>query len=124
MIRYIVVACLLSSTALAEWSNVAQYWPPDMPQSTKDWFSRQKSPNGNPCCSMADGVPAEWDLKSGHYFVFDEISSENHVWREVPEDVVIKGETNPTGRAVVWYMPGRDPEGRRGIRCFIPGPEG
>lgn len=118
-----ILSGLASFQVQAHWENVAQLWPPDMPQSTKDWFSRQKSPNGNACCSVADGVPVDWDLKDNHYRVLDYVSSDQPRWREVPKDVVIKGETNPTGRAVVWFMPGRDVEGLRGIRCFIPGHE-
>lgn len=117
-----VAACLLAGTTSAKWENVAKLWPPDMPQSTKQWFEKQKSSHGY-CCSMADGMPAEWDLKDGHYRVLDVVSSDQPTWRDVPEDALIRGEPNLAGTAVVWYMPSKDAEGRRGIRCFIAGPE-
>lgn len=114
MLRAVVV--------LATWANVAQLWPPNMPESTMEWFSRQKSTHGY-CCSKADGVPADWELRNGQYWVLDTISGVVAEWRAVPDDALIRGETNPTGRAVVWYMAGDDTNGKRGIRCFIPGPE-
>lgn len=110
------------SVANARWENVAQLWPKDMPQSTKEWFSKQRSKYGN-CCSLSDGMPADWDLKEGHYRVLDVVSFEQPFWRDVPEDAMIRGERNPTGGAVIWYMSSKDAQGRFSIRCFISGSE-
>ncbi len=119
----IVVACLCANVTSAKWENVSQLWPKDMPQSTKEWFSKQKNSTGSFCCSVADGIPTDWDLKDGHYRVLDTVSLAHPVWRDVPDGAMIRNETNPTGTAVVWYMPSKDSEGLRGIRCFIAGSE-
>lgn len=123
--------------ALADWKHVAARWPSDMPQSTKEWFLQQKN-NNMICCSAADGYPQEWDKKEGHYWVYDDVSSElfeyekqtgftapASAWRQIPDEAVLHNTGNPTGNAVIWYMGSRDPNtGYRGIRCFIPGAEG
>jgi len=97
---------------LAAWVNVAGEWPTDLPDMTKQWFKSLRGPLGF-CCDMADGHPADWDYKNGHYIV--RIRDE---WRDVPPETVITDKGNPTGRAVVWLTMAGD------IKCFVPGHSG
>jgi hypothetical protein len=70
-----------------------------------------------PCCD-GPGVDAlhlsdvDWESKDGGYRV--RIDGE---WVDVPEDAVLK-EANRDGRTLVWPT-WRD--GKRAVRCFIPG---
>lgn len=80
------------------------------------WYSGLKSGKG-PCCD-GPGVDAlylaevDWESKDGRYRV--RIDGE---WVEVPDDAVLT-EANRDGRTLVWPT-WRD--GRRAVRCFIPG---
>lgn len=82
-----------------------------------NWYSGLKSKHGGPCCD-GPNVDAkylsdtEWESKDGRYRVFIEGQ-----WIDVPDDAVLK-EPNRDGRTLVWPT-WRD--GRRTVRCFIPG---
>jgi len=80
------------------------------------WYSGLKSGKG-PCCD-GPGVDAlhladvDWESKDGQYRV--RIEGE---WVDVPDDAVLK-EANRDGRTLVWPT---WQDGRRAVRCFIPG---
>jgi hypothetical protein len=80
------------------------------------WYSGLKSGKG-PCCD-GPGVDAlhlaevDWESKDGRYRV--RIEGE---WVDVPDEAVLK-EANRDGRTLVWPT-WRD--GKRAVRCFIPG---
>ena len=105
----------------ADWAKVADEWP-DITQKQKDWFIKQHNAKGFLCCSEADGHPTDWDVKKigdgiSHYWAVVE-----NEWREVPDDAVVDV-PNPVGRAVIWYSSTvTDSQGKKVIRCFIPGP--
>jgi hypothetical protein len=78
----------------------------NVPDNIRSWFKSVRSPNGIPCCDIADG--------------------HRTTWRAVPEteddsgyEVPIGDEAgNPVGEAIVWYT-------QQGpavwyIRCFVP----
>lgn len=80
----------------------------------KEWYGKQKSPqNGNLCCSQADGVDAQEDIRKGQYWT----QWQDFPWMPVPWEVVIRG-PNPTGHAVVWWY---TQDGVPVIRCYAPG---
>lgn len=86
----------------------------DVPANIRTWFKGVRSPNGIPCCDIADGHRTTWRGKNkGGY----EVPIEGQ-WREVPPEAIINNASNPTGEAIVWYV-------RLGvdyhIRCFVPG---
>ena len=70
------------------------------------WSRAQKSPKtGALCCSEADGIYAEEDIRRGQYGT----RWPGHDWQPVPEDVVIQ-KGNPHGAPVVrWYSKGGKP---------------
>lgn len=87
----------------------------DVPQDIRDWFKRQRSPAGVPCCDIADGHRTQYDIRDGAYWV-----PIDGVWWQVPEKAVIRGAGNPVGEAIVWYV---DHGGAIVISCFVPADE-
>ncbi len=85
-----------------------------------------KSPNGVPCCDIADGYRTDSEHRAdNHWWVY--IGGD---WRQVPTAALVLHHDNPTGDAVVWYIdnnPGADVSintpNRYFIRCFVPGAE-
>jgi hypothetical protein len=81
--------------------------------ATRSWFKSVRSPNGVPCCDIADGHKTEFKTDAqGHYFV--PIEGE---WHLVPPEAVITSQGNPNDTAIVWYV-------KQGtgwfVRCFVP----
>lgn len=83
------------------------------PDHVRQWFRSVKSKTGVPCCDIADGYRAEWDIQAGTYRV--RIEGE---WLDVPPEAVVDNAGNPTGDAVVWFT---TYTGKVFIRCFVPG---
>jgi hypothetical protein len=81
-----------------------------------------RSPNGVPCCDIADGHRTTWDRRPGDPRYWVPIEGE---WTPVPPEAVVYNAGNPTGEAVVWYVrnDATSPHGASGyfIRCFVPG---
>lgn len=109
--------------------EVANRWEPyHLNPMQEQWFSALRPKSGYvPCCSVADGLPADdWERRiapelddegnalgtATHYFV--KINGE---WKQVPDDAVILTAGNPVGVPVVWFTTSNT------IRCFVPGPE-
>jgi hypothetical protein len=94
----------------------------DVPPAVRDWFRGVRSPQGVPCCDIADGSRVDWrrDGKGNEFSVFI-----GDAWRQVPKAAVVApGTGNPTGDAVVWYVDNKvEGPNRYFIRCFVPGPE-
>ncbi len=91
----------------------------------RDWFRNQISPKtGGNCCSEADGVYAEEDVRNGEYwarFVAKQWNGAAYVeyevdWMQVPGDVVIN-DPNRNGQPVVWFYW----DAGWKIRCYAPG---
>lgn len=117
------VYLIVTFPCAADWEHVAANWEPyKLTDSQKQWFSKLKPRTGAiPCCSVADGVPADdWERRyddttqvSMHYWV-----NVNGKWLQVPDEAVIKDAGNPVGVPVVWFY-----HDSSGIRCFVPGLE-
>lgn len=122
MIRIIVaaVALLLICPAFArdfgQWAQIDQ--------KTREWFRSQKNPTtGVLCCSEADGVYAEEDIRGDQYWVRFEAAGTKVDWMSVPPEVVIH-DANRNGAPVVWWYWLADAQGSPTIvtiRCFAPG---
>jgi len=108
-LRLTLAIVLLCSPVLAhdngQFSNV--------PDNVRAWFKAMKSPQGVPCCDIADGHRTDYDMREDKYWV-----PINGKWVPVPPDAVLKDTSNPTGDAVVWYTIFN---GTAYIRCFVPG---
>jgi hypothetical protein len=71
------------------------------------WFEAQKIPGTTvSCCSTADGRPVAYRIAGDHYEVllkreqFPWLTQEG--WKAVDDRSVIRGQENPTGRAIAW----------------------
>lgn len=90
--------------------------------ATRYWFRNQKSPKtGGNCCSEADGVYAEEDIRQGEYWVrfIAKLQDGSEVlvdWMPVPGEVVIH-DPNRNGAPVVWWYWDQVWQ----IRCYAPG---
>jgi hypothetical protein len=84
----------------------------DVPDDIRAWFKGVHSPNGVPCCDIADGHRTVYDVRAGSYWV-----PIDGVWWRVPERAIVRNAGNPLGEAVVWYVSVR---GNIEIRCFVP----
>jgi len=83
--------------------------PPNADGTLAPWFQSLRQPGtGISCCSMADCRATEYRTSDSGYEAFIEDR-----WLAVPADRVLDHTENPTGRAIVCYMPGR------GILCFV-----
>ncbi len=102
----VVLATVLAAT-------VAVAAPPaNSPGTYRSWFESLRQPKtGAGCCSIADCRLTEYRLGPGGY----EVAVEDR-WVRVPEDRILRGITNPTGRAVACIWGGE-------VRCFITPPE-
>jgi hypothetical protein len=127
MTTFLVVALLMlfSCLAYAREQFPGQYAQVD--QKTRDWFNNQTIPGSKTrCCSDADGVYAEEDIRDGHYWVrfvakfTDQTGAPGEAevpWMQVPDPAVIEGANN-NGAPVVWWTFN---DGAWGIKCFAPG---
>jgi len=77
--------------------------------SLAPWFQSLHQPGtGVSCCSIADCRQTDYRTNGyGYEALID------GAWLVVPSEKVLHRVDNPTGRAVVCYMPGR------GIMCFV-----
>ena len=73
----------------------------------KPWFDSLRTARGY-CCSEADGLPTEYEMHDGSYWV-----PIDGTLTRVPDDAVIT-QPNLAGRAFLWLTIDRQ------IRCFIP----
>jgi hypothetical protein len=101
--------CILCLTAQA--TDRGQYT--NVPDNVRAWFKSVRSPNGVPCCDVADGHRTDYDMREDGYWV--RIDGE---WLPVPGEAVVQNAGNPVGEAIVWYTKFN---GRAFIRCFVPG---
>ena len=133
----VLLLCLVLGTSLFFDKPAKSHWRPEYAQQYTPeeqlWFNQQKVPGTtNRCCSIADGVAAQEDLREGKYWVrftanrttadyenntnrTEEVDSD---WMLVPDNVIIV-EPNKMQRPVVWYF--FDGAMKLQIKCFIPG---
>src|SRR5262245_52875553 len=107
---------------LGDASHAREQYPgqyKDVPKDVQEWFRSQRSPrNGAQCCTEADGVYAEEDIRNDRYWVRFKpclawLSCAATDWTPVPPDAVIH-DPNRNGAPVVWwYMEGSQYK----IRC-------
>lgn len=123
--KFVVLFLLVSASAFAR--NNGQY------AQNNPWWQDQLAPmTKQPCCSQADGVYAEEDIRKGddggsHYWVRWVIVNPGKAdieipWMQVPDDVIIYNSKSPQGHPVVWWS-ATESLGKQifKIRCFVPG---
>lgn len=77
------------------------------------WFRSLKAPNGTACCSAADCRRANFRLTLSGYQ-----AKIGDKWVPVPWERVLRRTDNPTGEAVVCYVPQTEL-----IMCFVRPPD-
>ena len=109
--RYVISAGMIV-LCLTHYAQAAP--PPNADPRLSPWFNGLEQPKTHaPCCSVADCRPVAARQSDGHYQ-----AQIDGVWRTVPDDVILSGTDNPTGRAIACWTP------RSGvILCFVPPPE-
>lgn len=84
--------------------------PPDNADpSLSVWFQSLTAPNGTGCCELADCRRTEFRITAESY----EAKIED-IWVSVPWERVLRRTDNPTGQAVVCYLPHTQT-----ILCFV-----
>jgi hypothetical protein len=121
MQKYLILAIVLvlASLSCAFPRDKGQFQ--NIEPKIRAWFKSVKSPDGVPCCDIADGHRATWrGAGNGSY----EVRIEG-LWLPVPPGAVVRI-PNPVGEAVVWHSREGDLDGGElpRIRCFVPGTEG
>ena len=82
--------------------------------SMHGWFESLKQPgSGVSCCSIADCRPVDYKLDADGYEALVEAR-----WVRVPDDKILHGKRNPTGRGVLCRSPISGT-----ILCFVPASE-
>jgi hypothetical protein len=123
--RVILLLLLLVAPALSFDNGQYQNVDPKI----RSWFESIKSPNGGPCCSIADGHPTDYEHRADGYWIpTPELPASHENWMKVPPESIVYSKENPVGMAVVWYVPYRNappngPTVQWYIRCFIAGSE-
>lgn len=95
----------------------------DVPDHVRSWFKSVRSPNGVPCCDIADGHRTDYDIRAGGYWIPNPGGYAGE-WMQVPPEAVVYNAGNPIGEAIVWYVlqgTGSDGKAAVYIRCFVPG---
>jgi hypothetical protein len=109
--RFVGFTVIPSATlfALLVASSVLARPPENADPALAPWFNSLRQPGTEvSCCSIADCRPTEYRTGRDGYEALIEGS-----WVAVPPDKVLRRVDNPTGRAVVCYLPGK------GILCFV-----
>lgn len=82
--------------------------------SMHGWFESLKQPgSGVSCCSIADCRPVDYKMDSNGYEALIEAK-----WVRVPDEKILHGKPNPTGRGVLCRSPISGT-----ILCFVPASE-
>ncbi len=105
-----LLACVVALAGTADAFDNGQY--KNVPADIRAWFKGVVSPSGVPCCDISDGRRTAYDVRAGAYWV-----PIDGLWWQVPERAVIRGQGNPVGEAVVWYVNLR---GSIVINCLMP----
>lgn len=91
----------------------------DVDPATRSWFKSVKSPNGVPCCDIADGHKTAFKVDAeGNYYVPINFENKDDPWVPVPPTSVVYDAGNPYEEAIVWYV--MQGPGQYYIRCFVP----
>lgn len=117
MLRYVMFIALTVAIGAAyahEGHQTASVDPND--KELQQWIQGLKNARGTPCCSQADGFPAnvEWDAVKDTYRVRNPFDQQ---WYVVPPGALLVA-PNRLGHAMAWWY---TEDGIYHIRCFLPG---
>ncbi|HUZ75824.1 MAG TPA: hypothetical protein VMU87_22785 [Stellaceae bacterium] len=106
--RFLGFAVIPAAALLAASVGLARP-PANADPALAPWYQSLRQPGTQvSCCSLADCRPTDYRTGANGYEAYIEGS-----WVAVPPDKVLRRVDNPTGRAVVCYLPGW------GILCFV-----
>ena len=91
----------------------------DVKPEVRSWFKSVKSPNGVPCCDISDGHATDEEFRPDGTWIPNPLNAAE--WVKVPPESIVYEAGNPTGRAVVWFVPYATAEHGIWIRCFVHG---
>jgi hypothetical protein len=112
-LRGITIVSLVLGGPIAAWHPAAARPPENADLSLAFWFEDLMQPvTGLPCCSISDCRRTQSRIMDSHYEALIEGK-----WLPVPPDKVLERTDNPTGQAVVCWLPWT------GILCFVKAPE-
>lgn len=78
-----------------------------------DWMKSLMRPDvGGSCCNLTDCRVTEARLTKEGWEAMNQLGQ----WVKVPNEKIIRGKDNPTGRPVLCWLPGQ------GVMCFVEGP--
>jgi hypothetical protein len=104
---YSMAAIMLAALVHAAPGRAAP--PENADPNLAPWFQSLRQPGtGISCCSVADCRMTDYRTTAAGY----EALIDNK-WLDVPPARVLQHTSNPTGRAIVCYVPGQ------GILCFV-----
>lgn len=107
---YLIIAVIAAVLVL---HNARGAPPEDADPALGNWYQGLRQPDtGISCCSIADCRPVDDRVGPNGYEVL--IDGE---WMPVPQEKILQGKHNPSGRAVVCYSE------NSGILCFVRGTE-
>ena len=108
-----VIFFILLASASARELYPGQY--SQVPPELRKWFNEQRSPlTGQTCCTEADGVAVQEDIRRGTYWTKGGPFPD---WVPVPHQVVLRG-PNKNGAPVLWWF---TQDGQPQIKCYAPG---
>lgn len=91
--------------------------PQSFDLSLSEWFRSLTRPDvGGSCCDRSDCREVRIRIGSDGYEVLIEpevFPIAESTWEKVPQDKIIRGKDNPTGRGVVCWTPSM------GVICFV-----
>jgi hypothetical protein len=112
--RRVAAFCSLAFMALLAVGALEAAPAENADPSMHGWFESLKQPgSGVSCCSIADCRPVDYKLDVDGYEAMIEAR-----WVRVPDDKVLHGKPNPTGRGVLCRSPISGT-----ILCFVPASE-
>jgi hypothetical protein len=111
-----VILAAIAWVSLAHGRELVPGQYAQVPEAIQQWYKSVRSPNGVPCCDIADGHKTEYRVEAdGIYWVPIEGN-----WLPVPRESVVYTAGNPEDSAVVWYIKQGGAGDSWHIRCFVP----
>jgi hypothetical protein len=111
VIGYRTLMAAAALAAVAGLAAVALAAPPPGSLGTyREWFQGlMRNDTGTSCCDESDGRITDARLTADGW----EARTQVDTWVKVPDDKILRGKGNPTGRPVLFWLPAT------GVLCFV-----
>lgn len=110
MIRALIIVALLLAADIGIPISARAH---DGEDPISAWYRDLKQPSGASCCNMTDCSPVDYRISPDGYE-----ARVDGQWLSIPSVTVIRGKSNPVGRAVLCRSPATG-----AIFCFVPASE-